>query len=72
MRANAGVNLAGGQSLMQNSLLARLQRTNQKFDAVGRLRQNALDVARVLCGKNFRGHHQRGLVTVLQRRQHRD
>ena len=72
VRADAGVNVAGGQGLMQDFLLARFQRTNQELDAVRRLRENTFDVAGVLFGENFSRDHQRGLITVLQRRQHGD
>ena len=65
------VNVSGGEVFMQPPLFRRAQRSDKEFDAVGRRREQALDVAGVLLRQDFGRDHQRGLVIILHRGQHR-
>ncbi len=72
VRADGGVNLARAEVFVEPLLFARAQRAGEQFDAVRRLGQHPLDVARVLLGEDFRRRHQRRLIAVLHRREHRE
>jgi hypothetical protein len=58
MSPDAGADLAGNEVPLKLSFLGGAERACQELDTKGRLRQQPLDIARVLLSENFGGRHQ--------------
>src|SRR5262249_22626661 len=69
--ADDQVDVARSDGLLHLALLFRLETPREQFDAVRRQAEPAPNVAGVLFGQNFRRRHQRRLVAVLDRDDHR-
>ena len=65
MGAHHQVDVARGQTALQVRLLTRLARADEQIDVVRQGLEQVLDVEVMLHGQDFRGRHERHLVTIL-------
>src|SRR6266853_911039 len=63
--------VSDSEVIVKTTFFGCAKTADEKFNAIGRACEQSFDVACVLLREDFGWHHQRGLIVVLHRGEHR-